>query len=65
MMFLIHFFFELQPGEVFENFRYFLQVKDSDNAKSISIAEWQEYLELSLPMHANLGLIHVILILNI
>ena len=25
----------------------------------------REYLELSLPMHANLGLIHVILILNI
>ena len=28
--------------EVFENFRYSLQTKDSDNAESISIAEWQE-----------------------
>ena len=27
---------------MFENFRYFLQTKDSDNAKLMSIAEWQE-----------------------
>ena len=27
---------------MFENVRYFLQTKDSDNAKSISTAEWQE-----------------------
>ena len=36
------FFCELQPWEVFENFRYFLQTKDSDNAESISIAKWKE-----------------------
>ena len=40
-------FFELQPWEVFENFRYFVADKmaankDSDNAESISTAEWQE-----------------------
>ena len=27
---------------MFENFRYFLQTKESNNAESISIAEWQE-----------------------
>ena len=27
----------------------FLRTKDSDNAKSISVAEWQKYLELLLP----------------
>ena len=27
----------------------FLQTKDSDNANSISVAEWQKYLELLLP----------------
>ena len=46
MMFLIH-FFELQLWEVSENFKYFFADKmvvnkNSDNAKSISIAEWQE-----------------------
>ena len=58
------FFFELQPWEVFENFRYFLQTKDS-MLNRYPLLSGREYLELSLPMHANLGLIHVILILNI
>ena len=42
MMFLIHFFSSYSREKVLNILDIFLQTKDSDNAKSISIAEWQE-----------------------
>ena len=59
MIFLIHFFSSYSREKILKILDIFLQ---TDNAKSLS---GREYLELSLPMHANLGLIYVILILNI
>ena len=46
----------------FENFRYFLQTKDSNKDKSISIAERQEIFGM---ITAKLERIHAILILSI
>ena len=42
MMFLIHFFFSYSREKFLKILDIFLQTKDSDNAKSIPIAEWQE-----------------------
>ena len=42
MMFLIHFFSSYSHEKFLKILDTFLQKKDSDNAKSISIAEWQE-----------------------
>ena len=42
MMFLIHFFSSYNREKFLKILDIFLQTKDSGNAKSISIAEWQE-----------------------
>ena len=42
MMFLIHFFAGYSCEKFLKSLDIFLQTEDSDNAKSISIAEWQE-----------------------
>ena len=42
LMFFIHFFSSYSREKFLKILDTFLQTKDSDNAKSISIAEWQE-----------------------
>ena len=65
MMFLIHFFSSYSREKFLKILDIFCRQKTQTMPNRYPLLSGREYLELSLPMHANLGLILVILILNI